>query len=141
MFTIQRSIDVDNEIIKETNSELNKINNDVKDLYEMINTLNELTINDQEKLDNVEINLNITENNITDTLPILEEVIELKESGDNKYTMARVLTGSLIGSLICTPIGALFGLVPSIIGLTIGFGTGAASGYFIDKDNITNILK
>ena len=124
-----QSIDVDKAIIEETNLKLEELQKDFVDLCDALKMLNGLALIDEEKLEEIEENVIQTDTIISDTLPILEQAIELKEDADNMYTTFKVVGGVMIGGIVCGGIGAIFGIVPAIIGVGIGSGSGGAVGY------------
>ena len=123
------NMDVDQAIIKETNTKLLEIERDFNDLCDAVKIMNELIGLDQEKLDYAESNLVEVDNTILETLPILEEAYELKNKMKNKYLTVKIISGATIGGIVIGSIGSVFGIIPGIIGLSVGTGSGGLIGY------------
>ena len=130
------NIDSDNEvdkaIIEETNMLLAGLEKDIIALSEISLIINENIVIDGEKLNDIEENVIETDTTLSETIPLLKEVIEIKEQINNKYTILAVIGGTIIGGGIGS-IGFAFGVVPGVIGLSLGTGGGGGIAYVVDK--------
>lgn len=119
---------VDNAIIEETNMLLENLQQDMLALSEIHLIINENIVLDGEKLDKIEENVIEVDKTIEETLPLLEEVIELKDN----YTFAKIAGGVVVGGTLCGGVGVIFGVVPGIIGLGLGGGGGGVIAYVVN---------
>lgn len=124
--------EVDKAIIKETNMLLADLEKDMIALSEISLIINENIVADGEKLNKIEENVIEINDILSETLPILEEVIEIKDQINNKYTIIAVIGGTIIGGGL-GGIGFAFGAVPGIIGLGLGASSGGGIAYVVNK--------
>ena len=120
-----RATTVDEEIIKETNDQLDKIKRELIELQELMVSVNELIVLDGEKLDQAEENIIVADELITDTIPILEEIKEI----NNNYDTIKTVGGALLGGVVLGGVGSIFGIIPGVVCVGIGTGGGAIAGY------------
>lgn len=125
--------DVDKAIIDETNMLLEYLEKDMVALSEITLIINQNIVIDQEKLDKIEENVTEIDNTISETIPILEDVIEIKEQIDDKYKIIKIVGGAIIGGGLCGGIGFVFGIVPGIIGFGLGTGSGVGAIFAAQK--------
>lgn len=126
---INQKMDIDQAIIQETNSKLIKLKQDIIDLRDTMTMMNEFISLDGEKMDIAEENLVFIDDTILETMPILEEIIELKEEVTNKYLSIKMIGGATTGGILFGAVGSFFGIIPAIVGVGIGIGGGGAVGY------------
>ena len=98
-------------------------------LFEISLIINEHIVGDEEKLDEIEKNVIEIDNTISETIPILEEVIEIKEQIDDKYKIIKIVGGAIIGGGLCGGVGFIFGIIPGIVGIGLGSGSGVGVAY------------
>jgi len=125
--------DVDKAIIDETNMLLEYLEKDMVALSEITLIINENIMIDKEKLDKIEENVIEIDNTISETIPILEKVIEIKEQIDDKYKIIKIVGGAIIGGGLCGGIGFVFGIIPGIVGLGLGTSSGVGAIFAADK--------
>jgi len=124
-----QGIDVDQAIVEETNLKMKELEQDFADLCDAMKIMNELVLLDEEKLEEIEQNVITTDTTILETIPILEQALELKEEIDNKYIAIKVIGGVLAGGFLFGGIGAIFGIIPAVVGAGVGGGGGGIVGY------------
>ena len=124
-----QGIDVDQAIIEETNLKMKELEQDFADLCDAMKIMNELVLLDEEKLEEIEQNVITTDSVILETIPILEQALELKEELDNKYVTLKVIGGVIVGGLLFGGVGSIFGIIPAVVGAGVGGGGGGIVGY------------
>jgi len=125
--------DVDKAIIDETNMLLEYLEKDMVALSEITLIINENIMIDKEKLDKIEENVIEIDNTISETIPILEKVIEIKEQIDDKYKIIKIVGGAIIGGGLCGGIGFVFGIIPGIVGIGLGTSSGVGAIFAAEK--------
>lgn len=115
-------------IIKEHDEEIRQIFNDIKEIYEIFTEFNKMVVLQDEKIDNIEMNLETTVNTTKNSVSILEKA----KSYYNKVLSKKnkLLLIGATGITINAPITLLLGLkVGFVTGLTT-LGIGAFTSYF-----------
>lgn len=109
-------------IIDERNKEIKKLEEEFTDLRDSMQLLSVLLVEQGENLD-------ISENNLEKTAIELNEAnIILEKIPDKKETLVKnikIVSSIIIGGLVLGGVGSVFGIIPGIIGLGLGSGSGA----------------
>ena len=125
--------DVDIKIINETNNQLRQIEQDLKDLSDIFNTVNNLIGKENDNINKIEENVVSIDETIDyivdDTINDLTTI----EHQYKNYTTAKIAGGAIIGGTIAAGVGAFFGIVPCIIGAGIGLSIGTGCSLLINK--------
>lgn len=118
------NIDIDANIIEENNQDINKLKQELLELEELLQSLNKVVYSDKEKLDNIDnittesnIDISLTLDNLNDVVVQINKIDKLKVIGG-------ALLGTTFGSL-----AFIGGIIPGVITMGIGLGTGAGLGY------------
>lgn len=130
--------------LQEQQSRLNNVvnlENDIEDLHGIYVNLNEMVVEQGETIDQIETNVEETQENVNNGLQHLVTASRLKKA-------SYPLTGALLGSLVGGPIGFVAGFkIASAAALSCGV-MGYAGGQFLKNcnesevvDNTTNELK
>jgi hypothetical protein len=117
-----------NQTIENENDELKKLYTEINELNSMNNDILTNLVNQNEKVDKITSNVNLTELNI-------EEGKKDLEKSYNYYSVGLILTGSILGAAVGGPAGLYIGshITTGIIGLGTGLGVGAYLGYKTQK--------
>lgn len=102
---------------------------DLLELEEIFKLSYELVLIDNENIDHVEEEVKETNNNIE----VADENIVEAKIIKNSSNGIKIIGGIAIGGILCGGVGAIFGIVPGIIGMSIGGGLGGGTLYFVDK--------
>ena len=119
-------------IINERNEEIKKLEEEFTDLRDSMQMISVLLLEQGENLD-------VSENNLDNTVITLNESNEILQTiPDKKETLiknVKIVSGIIVGGLVVGGIGSVFGIIPGLIGLGIGSGSGAIVGV------ISNLIK
>ena len=112
------------QIQTEKNIEYDRLVDSLVDLKEIQDNIEQLLQIQDEKMEGIEQNFYITNQNINQGIDDLEEAKKLR------FNIKNVIIGGVIGGIIGGPIGFLTGM--KYVGLTTGTGTllGGIGGYF-----------
>lgn len=109
-------------IIDERNKEIKKLEEEFTNLRDSMQLLSVLLVEQGENLD-------ISENNLEKTAIELNEAnIILEKIPDKKETLVKnikIVSSIIVGGLVLGGVGSVFGIIPGIIGLGLGSGSGA----------------
>ena len=119
-------INVDDELIKEMNTDIKQIEQDLADLLDSMRQFDELVYKDGAKLVIAENNVHIADNDILQGDDGLQVVVYER----NQELVLKSVIGALIGgTLIGTGSGLVFGIVGGICGVLTGGTAGAGVGF------------
>ena len=97
-------------------------------LKETFNIINEFIILDQPKIDKIEENI-LTANDFINDGNVI--IIDTKEKNKNNYKILKIIGGATIGGICLGGISSIFGIIPGIIGASLGSSTtGLAIGIY-----------
>ena len=122
-------ISVDELIRRERLEEINKIEQDLIDINEIMHSLNEFVLEQGIILDDVEENIDQTDIHVNTGVTELE--IADKHHTNTKRKNIVVIGGATVGGALAGGVGSIFGIIPGLVGGSVGSGTGAVAGYFI----------
>lgn len=121
-----KELDTDYELLLETNLEIENIEKELLALNSVNEIVGELVFMDQEKINLVDTQITLAQQNLETTIPILSEV----SNSNSGITKLKIMGGVILGGTLLGGVGALFGIVPCIVAVGIGSGTGGLVGYF-----------
>ena len=121
-----RSINVDDEILKEVRHEIKEYEQDMADINFIMEQVSELVGESKVNLDKIEQTIEKINEEIVETNKDLQDVSEVMI--DNKYRYLKITGGALLGGLCLGGVGAFFGIVPAVVGVCAGIGAGAGIG-------------
>lgn len=125
-----KELNSDTEVIKETNKQLQEIENDLLGIDRIMKDFHVLFVDDAEKLLQIEDKVTEVTKTVEETLPIIDSIIEeIKISSDNKIAL-KLVSGAVIGGLLLGGVGSIFGIIPAIICTGVGSSSGVIVGYF-----------
>lgn len=123
----------DDLLIKEQNKELKQIQQDLLDMNQIMESLNELVIEQGEQLDKIEETAENTDILVDDGVAELVIAEKYHKSSINKTI--RAVCGGIVGGAVTGGIGSAFGYVPCIVGggagIVVGIGFGIFSKYIM----------
>lgn len=120
------------QIIEERNKEIKSLEQDIIALNDSMIILATLLNEQGDELKIAEMNVEQSEITMIETVAILENIPDKK---DTVINTVKVISGIVIGGTIVGSIGSIFGILPAIIGVGLGSGTGGIVAY------ISNLLK
>jgi len=120
---ILKSIDVDAEIMKEVHREIREYEQDMQDIKFIMENMSELVHGSKEKLDKIEETIEKVNEDIIESNKDLQYVND--EIVDDKYKYLKITGGALLGGLCLGGVGAIFGIVPAVVGVCVGLGAGS----------------
>ena len=118
---------VDDEIIREANLQIQQLEKDLTELRDSTNMLRRLILIDDDNLDEVEELIFDTDDEIDEVNTNLEIVSKLAKYNNT----IKIITGALLGGTVLGGVGAIFGIIPAVGGVGVGFGTGGLIAKFI----------
>jgi len=118
--------EISNNVINERNKEISKITNELNELSDIQDIILKMTLEQEEQLDNIDNNLEITNNNLNNGINLLEEASKYKN------TVTSTICGSAIGCVLGGPLGLIVGANPAILSVSTLF-LGGIIGYGYNK--------
>lgn len=118
---------IDDEIIKETNSQIEQLEKDLTELRDSTNMLRRLILIDDDNLDEVEELIFDTDDEIEQGNTNLDNISKLIMYNNS----IKIITGALLGGTVFGGIGAIFGVLPAVGCAGVGFGTGGFIAKFV----------
>ena len=119
---------LDDELSNDLDSKI-KMYQELADLKDCMNTFSQIVLRDGETLNKIEDKVQKINDEIQTT------VIELKNVEQNInsdfISKLKIIGGVAAGGLLFGGIGGIFGLVPALIGLGVGSGTGGLISYTV----------
>lgn len=141
-------IDMDQEIVSETNQKLLKLQQDLAELYEVEKLVNELVGEQGEKIEEVAENVETAEYHVEDGVEDIVKVTELKRSNFINSLLLKdgvpLGAGAVVGTtgffatkavLLATPLALTSApvIIPTILGVAVGGGAWVGGKYLFHK--------
>ena len=131
MTNLLTKMDIDNEeqvlIYKDREIEEKKLIQTLNDLNQIQTNLTDLLLQQDEKVDRIEDNINLSEMRIKKALEDLAECDKLH------FSYKPILAGTIIGGAICSPLVTLIGVKYIGISTSVGGFLGGFAGYKFQK--------